>query len=145
MIAIVTGLLLFLPTHVLAYFGAAEIATKYRGWFAIVFVFSILLIVAYPVEHYYTEWSETRRIRGYLRSLPNGELTVLRRCLLNDGRAIRVITDEGPARSLEKKGILWQSTATAGVTVTFNLTHSAYRILKEPEFLPWSDPDNVGE
>jgi hypothetical protein len=44
-----------------------------------------------------------------------------------------VVHDLGTARSLEKKGILWQSAERLD-RPDFNITDSAYRVLREPEF-----------
>jgi hypothetical protein len=76
------------------------------------------------------------KIRNHMRNLPGYEAALVRRCLLNDGRATEVIADKGTARSLERKGILWESvdhTARGGHTA-YSITNSAYAVLKEPEF-----------
>lgn len=144
-IVILAGLLLFLPAQVLAYFGTDEIAKKYRGWIAIAFAFCVLLPVARPIENGYRVWAGKRNLRSHIRDLPKAEFDVLQRAVLNRGRGIRVIAQLGEARSLEKKEIFWQSGARDDVSVLFNITPTVHSILKESEFSPLSDPDNVGE
>ena len=130
--ALITGLLLFLPTHVLGYFGLTLIADKYRGIIALLFFGSALLTVGYPIEIGYRQWSSRRKLRKYLRDLSRGEYRVLRRAWKNEGSAINVIATEGAAKSLEKKGILWQSAEWA--SKGYSITDEAYSILREPEF-----------
>lgn len=142
---ILTGLLLFLPHQVLAYFGTDEIAKRYRGWIGIACVLFLLLLLTLPVETSYKAWQEKRNLRRHLRNISKGEFEVLHRALLNDGRGINVIATLGAARSLEKKGILWQSAARDGDSTLFNITDAANSVLKESEFRPLSDPENVGE
>lgn len=132
MTALITGLLLFLPAHLLDYFGLIPIAGKYRGIITLLFSFSFLLMVGYPIESGYRRWSVKRKIRGHLRSLPRGEYQVLRRAWKNEGSAINVISSEGAAKSLERKGILWQSAER--VSQGYSITDEAYNILKEAEF-----------
>jgi hypothetical protein len=135
-IAFVTGLLIFLPLSLLAYFGLDSIAAKYRGIISLVFLFSSLLAVTEPLETKYREWAGKGKIRGYLNDLPGFERALLKRCLLNDGQATRVISDEGPARSLEKKDILWKSAELDGQrAVGYSITHPARQVLKEPKYV----------
>jgi len=140
---ILAGLLLFLPGQILRYFGTDEVAAKYRGWIAIVFALCSLLLIAQPIENSYRVWSEKRMMRRCVRSLSKAEFEVLRRAVLNEGRGIRVIAQLGEARSLEKKGIFWQSGAPDDVSTLFNITDLAHNILRESEFSPLSDPDRV--
>jgi hypothetical protein len=116
---IVTGLLLFVPV-------------RFFGYFGLIFSSSFLLLVGYPIESGYRRWSARRKIRKYLQSLPRGEYRVLKRAWENDGNAINVIATEGAAKSLERKGILWQSAER--VSQGYSITDEAYNTLKEPEF-----------
>ena len=131
-VTLVTGFLLFSPLSALSYFGLAPPAEKYRGTIALFFFGSALLTVGYPIEAGYRQWSLKRKIRKYLRSLPRGEYRVLRRAWESEGSAINVISSEGAARSLEKKGILWQSADR--VSQGYSITDEAYGILRESEF-----------
>ncbi len=130
--ALITGLLLFLPTRFLGSFGLIPIAEKYRGIITLLFSFSFFLMIGYPIESGYRHWSAKRKLRKYLRSLPRGEYQVLRRAWKNEGSAISVISTEGAAKSLERKGILWQSAER--VSQAYSITDEAYDILKESEF-----------
>lgn len=136
MIVLVTGLLVFLPPFLLAYFGLEPIAAKYRGVISLVFLFSALLAITEPLETQYREWAGKRKIRGYLDDLPGHERNLLKRCLLNDGRATKVVADAGTAKSLEKKGILWQSVEwDASNEGGYNITHTALRVLRKPKYV----------
>jgi hypothetical protein len=129
---VVTGLLLFVPVRFLGYFGLIPIAEKYRGIITLLFSSSFLLLVGYPIESCYRRWSSRRKIRKYLQSLPRGEYRVLKRAWQNEGNAINVIATEGAAKSLERKGILWQSADR--VSQGYSITDEAYNTLTEPEF-----------
>jgi Super-infection exclusion protein B len=142
--AFITGFLLFSPPYVLAYFGLTTIAAKYRGVIAIVFFASALLTITYPIEVEYRDRMSKMAIRKYLRDIPGGERNLIRRCVLNDGAATAVAQDLGPARSLEKQGILWQS-ANMGGHLGFNITPLAYRVLKEPQFVRQFTPEKIDE
>ena len=140
-LAIITGFLLFSPPSVLGHFGLIPLAVTNRGIIAILFFFSGLLIVGYPVESGYRRWEARRKIRKCLGGLTRGEYRLLKRCWQNEGRATNVIADEGVAKSLEKKGILWQSSERAAQG--FSITDDAYRILKEPKFDQMFDLDEI--
>jgi hypothetical protein len=116
----------------LVYFDLIPIAEKYRGIIALFFLFSALLMVGYPVESGYRRWAEKRRIRKYLSNLTRSEYRLLKRCWQSQGAAVSVIAGEGVAKSLEKKGILWQSAEK--ISQGYSITDDAYRILEEPEF-----------
>jgi hypothetical protein len=100
--------------------------------FAQTFVNHVLRLTL-TIELGYLDWSARRRIRRHLSDLTGSERNLLRRCWLNNGAAIPVVHDLGTARSLEKKGILWQSAERLD-RPDFNITDSAYRVLREPEF-----------
>jgi Super-infection exclusion protein B len=142
--ALITGLLLFLSPRFLAYFGLVSIAEKYRGWIALAFFFTTFLAISYPIEVEYLSWTGKRRVRKYINELSGSESNLLRRCLLNDGASISVIHDLGTARSLEKKGILWQSAERLELPA-FNITDPAYRILKSTTFVQMSVPEQKEE
>jgi len=111
-------------------------AKQLRGWLSIAFLASVLLIVTSPIETRYRSWTTKKRQRGYLRDLPDQEAALFRRCALNAGRATYLIAEVGMARSLEKKGLLWQSDdrETGHGARGYSLTHEAHFLLKEPEF-----------
>jgi Super-infection exclusion protein B len=138
--SIITGFMLFGPTRLLVIFGLDALITKYRGWISLVFLASTLLVLTYPLEHLYVEQTTRRRVRKCLLDISGAEANLLRRCLLENGRATYVIAEAGPAKSLEKKGILWPSCERSNA-LGYNITPLAEAVLKEDQFIAKFTPE----
>jgi hypothetical protein len=142
--AIITGFMIFGPPTLLASLGLDAIVAKYRGIISLIFLSNMLLAITYPIESVYDGWAAKRKVRKCLLCLTNAEGNLLiRRCLLDERRATQVIGDIGPARSLEKKGILWES-CERGMGHGFNITPLAYAVLKEAQFVARFTPERSG-
>lgn len=117
-IAIVSGLLLFLPSRVLEYFDLCEFADKRRGTIALVFGAAILLLATYPAEWAFRSgastiggWRRRFKLKSVIANASADEVPVLIRYRDERRNTLLIPNHAVPtAEELVKKGLLRRAT-----------------------------------
>ena len=80
--AVLTALLLFVPQWILAYFGLLKFADSNRGWIALFFFGSVILLSTYPLEWGWKSsarsiqhWRFERKIREFIEDASVDQVT----------------------------------------------------------------------
>lgn len=148
-VLLLSSALFFMPPAWAARLSLDGWIASHRAWLSGGMIISAVYLIPFGVlpivEKKYHSKKAKEGIRDNLRNLPGYEAALVRRCLLNDGRATEAIADKGTAKSLEKKGILWESVDhTVRGGVAYSITSAAYTVLKEPEFSKKFSPEKSG-
>jgi hypothetical protein len=126
-IAVLTGLLLFLPQHVLKYFGLDVLARDHRGIISLFFGGALILLMTYPIEQGWKRAVSLLRKRKYrskvrenLESAGVDEISILVRYVETRKNTILIPTPEmAVAQGLMSKGIMHPAHSAARRSVKY--------------------------
>ena len=114
---VLTGIILFAPAVWLAPIGIAPLVSQYRPWIGLIFVLTMLVVMARFFRWVSTSWREERAKRTELQArytrlhaLTPEEKTILRAYLENATRTQTLDPRSGVAAGLEAEHVIYKAT-----------------------------------
>ena len=138
-LAVLSGLLLFLPETILINIGINQITTQYQQWIGILFVFSFIFWGVYIIDEarkIIISWWKNKKImkqrQKYLKNLTKEEKEILHAYIHKNTKTNYYKLDNGIVSGLVHNEILYLSTqAFHPSSVPYNMQPWAWEYLNE--------------
>ncbi len=151
-IALISGVLLFVPTNVLGKLGLIPFVAQYKSFIGVIFLFSTILFLIHPLTEVYdlvqtriTKTREVRNLQNFLHNLTEDEKRVLRGYICERTQSQYLDIQDGVTNGLEVKHIIWRASIMGELNYfAYNIQPSAWKYLNEhPELLSPQKDDEV--
>ncbi len=143
-VAIVCGILLFTPLHILRQVALYDLTQHYRQWLGLAFLISSVLFgvdrgvwVVGVIKNLMLKAKIQKRIIHRLKSLTEEEKQILRFYIINKSKTNTLRIQDGIVKGLEADGVIFRSANYGSMLEgwSFNITDFAWDYLQKDQSL----------